>query len=65
MVACLEEIAYRMGYITPRELRGSRAAWRRAPTGSTCSASSSTRPDVRVVPTDLPDVLDHRAARVP
>ena len=28
MVACLEEIAYRMGYITAADLSGSRARWR-------------------------------------
>ena len=37
MVACLEEIAYRMGYITRAPTsRGSRARWSRAPTASTC-----------------------------
>ena len=57
MVACLEEIAYRMGYITAaRARRGWRARWSRARTASTCSACSSTRPDVRVVPTELPGV---------
>ena len=37
MVACLEEIAYRMGYITAAELDAPGAsAWSRAPTGSIC-----------------------------
>ena len=58
MVACLEEIAYRMGYITAaeRDAAGARDG-RRARTASTCCACSSTRPDVRVVPTAIPGVL--------
>ena len=37
MVACLEEIAFRMGYITAADLErlGGRR-WRRAPTASIC-----------------------------
>ena len=36
-VACLEEIAYRMGYITRRRAGAAgRARWRRARTASTC-----------------------------
>ena len=49
MVACLEEIAYRMGYITAA--RSGAAGARdgaRARTASICSASSSRRPDVAV-----------------
>ena len=50
MVACLEEIAYRMGYITARGCRAARAArWARAPTASICCACSSRSADVRVV----------------
>ena len=38
MVACLEEIAFRMGYINSRPIwRGWRARWRRARTASICS----------------------------
>ena len=58
MVACLEEIAYRMGYITRRGARASRTRrWERARTASTCSGCSSRRPDVRFVPTDIPAVI--------
>src|ERR1700704_6666175 len=37
--------------------RASRPTWGRARTVSTCCASSSTRPEVRVVPTAIPEVL--------
>ena len=57
MVACLEEIAYRMGYINRAELAGLAGRWARAPTASTCCGSSSRKRDVRIVPTDLPGVL--------
>ena len=50
-IACLEEIAYRMGYITAAELeRAGRAAWRRAATGSTCSRCCASKTlDVNVI----------------
>ena len=59
MVACLEEIAYRMGYITRgRSGAARRARWGRARTASTCSACSSRRPErARSCPTASPGVL--------
>ena len=58
MVACLEEIAYRMGYITAAELArlGARDGVERV-RPVPAAACSSRRPDVRVIPTDLPGVL--------
>ena len=48
MVACLEEIAYRMGYITAAQVtRAWRARWGRAPTASICCTCSSTRSEAR------------------
>ena len=58
MVACLEEIAYRMGYITAADVdaAGARDGLERL-RPVPAAACSSTRPDVRVVPTALPGVV--------
>ena len=67
MVACLEEIAFRMGYITAARSGAARAGrWSRARTASICSASSSRKPEpCAFVPTDAPGRPRHRARRAP
>ena len=67
MVACLEEIAYRMGYIDAADARCARARrWARAPTASTCCASSNRSPErARSSPTDAAGRPHHRARRAP
>ena len=55
MVACIEEIAYRMNYIGAEDLARLAATMASANTGSTCSGSSTRTCNMRVVTKPSPD----------
>ncbi len=56
-IACLEEIAFRMGYIDAQQLSRLGEPMKKNEYGSTCSPSPAGATDVKVTPTALKDVL--------
>jgi len=57
MVACLEEIAFRMGYISAADVTRLATNMGSSAYGQVPASRARHEPDVRVVPADIPEVL--------